>query len=208
MLGLASRLRKKLRPVDIQVRIDEISKQFTGAGWKNLPQELVDEILGHLLDNMRALKACSLTCRCLFGAVRPLIHQQLACLGSRPGRLKPKRSLFGPRKRHPGAFKQLLDADRLGILHYTRRLTLKSKHLHYYPRFNAGDMQEYLPHFGRSPSYRVSLSKHFIFPRLSRFSMNISACSSTLYDASTYEIPGARYRSFCISFASFHCLKT
>jgi len=38
----------KLRPVDIQHRVDDISKQFTGAGWKNLPQEIVDEIVDYL----------------------------------------------------------------------------------------------------------------------------------------------------------------
>ena len=143
--GFASGLWEKLRPVDIQGRICGISRQFAGAGWKNLPQELVDEILGYLLDDLRALKACSLTCRCLFSAARPLIHQRLVCLGSRPVHPKTKQSLFSRRKRDPGAFEQLIDADRLDILHYIRHLTLKSKLVMYSPRFKPGDIQEYLP---------------------------------------------------------------
>ena len=69
-------------PDGIWRRVDDISKQYTGAGWKNLPQELVDEILDYLLDDLKALKACSLTCKCLFGATRPLIHRRLICSGS------------------------------------------------------------------------------------------------------------------------------
>jgi len=146
LVGFASRLLIKLRPVDIQHRVDDISKQFTGAGWKNLPQEIVDEIMGLLLlDNFAALKACSLTCKRLFGATRPLIHQRLVCWGSAPNPIKPKRSLFSRRQREPGDFEQLIDRDRLGILRYTRHLTLRRKLMTsqlYYPK----DIQEYLPH--------------------------------------------------------------
>ena len=65
----------KLMPGGKQRRVDDISKQFTGAGWKHLLLELVDEILGYLLDDLDALRACSLTCKHLFGTTRPLIHQ-------------------------------------------------------------------------------------------------------------------------------------
>jgi len=51
----ASRMWKKPIPVDIQDRINEISIQFTGAGWKNLPQEPVDDILCYLLDYLLSL---------------------------------------------------------------------------------------------------------------------------------------------------------
>jgi len=144
-VGLASRLLTKLIPVNIQRRVDNISKQFTGGGWKNLPQELVDEIMAHLLDNLAALKACSLTCKRLFGATRPLIHRRLVCRGSRPNLPKPKISLFSSRKRLPGAFERLIDKDRLGILHYTRHLTLGPTDITG-PRYNPRDIQEYLPY--------------------------------------------------------------
>jgi len=145
-IGYASRLRIRLTPGGIQRRVDDISKQFTGAGWKSLPQELVDEILGYLLPgNLHTLKACSLTCKRLFGATRPLIHQRLVCLGSRPDPLKPKRHLFGRHRRGRGAFERLVDADRLGILRYTRRLTLRRANGFPGPYFYPRDLQEYLP---------------------------------------------------------------
>ena len=82
--GFASRLGINLIPLrDVRERVGDISKQFTGAGWKHLPQELVDEILGYLLDDLDAFKACSLICKLLFGATRPLIHERV-CLASRP----------------------------------------------------------------------------------------------------------------------------
>ena len=145
-VGFASRIWIKLTQGDIPCRVGDIPKQFPGAGWKNLPQELVDEILGYLLDNLGALKACSLTCKLLFGATRPLIHQRLVCMDPRPDFYRPKRTLFTRLKGSPGAFGQLVDADRSGILHYTRHLSLKPKRSSDRPRFHPRDVQEYLPH--------------------------------------------------------------
>jgi len=116
------------------------SKQFTGAGWKKLPQELVDEILGYLLDDPAALKVCSLTCKFLFGATRPLIHRRLAWLGSRPERRKPKISLFSRRKKDLGAFGWLVDVARSGVLRYTQYLTVKLEDKPLSPR----DIQKHL----------------------------------------------------------------
>ena len=143
---LASRLGIKLAPVDIQHRVDNISKQFIGAGWKNLPQELIDEILGYLRGDLLALKTCSLTCKHLFGATRPLIHRRLVCLGSIPEPVEPKRPLFSRRKKDPGVFEQLIDKDRFGVLRYTQHLTLKPSNMSSCPRYNTGDIREYLPH--------------------------------------------------------------
>jgi len=145
VLGYASHLCKNPTLVDIRDRINEISNQFTGAGWKNLPQELVDEILGYLLpDDLGALKAFSLTCKCLFGATRPLIHQQLVCVDSTPDH-NPKGSPLGCHEGDPGAFERLIDADRSGVLRFTRHLTLKPKDDSFSPHFEPGDLQEYLP---------------------------------------------------------------
>jgi len=105
----------------------------------------VDEILGHLTDDLDALKACSLTCKLLFGAARPLIHsrQRLVCFDSEPGSQKPKRFRFGRRRGgDPGAFAQLINGDRLDILHYARHLTIKAEDGPLVPR----NMQKYLPH--------------------------------------------------------------
>ena len=132
----------KLTPGGIQRRVGKTSKQFTGAGWKNMPQELVDEILGYLLADLDALKASSLTCKHLFGATRPLIHQRLVCLGSTPDPPKHKESLFSRRQRAPGMFERLIEADRSGVLHYTRHLTIKLEDGYLDQR----DVREHLPH--------------------------------------------------------------
>ena len=103
-----------------------------------------DEILSYLLDNLDALKACSLTCKRLFGATRPLIHQRLVCLDTRPGFLTLRQAQF-LRKRDPGAFERLVDADRLGVLCYTRHLTFKPTDGYAKLCFVPKDLQEYLP---------------------------------------------------------------
>ena len=42
-----------------------------------LPQEIVDRIMDALQDDLKALKACSLTCKAMFASTRHLIHQTL-----------------------------------------------------------------------------------------------------------------------------------
>jgi len=146
VLGHASRLWIKLIPGGIQRRVDGISKRFTsGAGWNNIPQELVDEILDYLLDDLLALKACSLTCKHLFGATRPLIHQRLVCSDSWPLYPKSKRLPFSRRKRESGAFDRLIHAGRSGILPYAQCLTFKPRNDPPSPGFNPRDMQKCLP---------------------------------------------------------------
>jgi len=133
-------------PGNIQPRFNDTSEEFIGGAWKNVPQELVDEVLGHLLEDLGALEACSLTCRFLFRATRPLIHQWLTCVYSRRVQSKPKIPLVSCRKRDPGAFERVIDADRLGVLPYTRHLTFKPDHAYFISLFNPTDLQEYLPH--------------------------------------------------------------
>jgi len=106
----------------------------------------VDEILSHLLDSLGALKAVSLTCKCLFGATRPFIHQRLVCVDLRPDSPIPKGFSLSRYKGDPEAFELLIDADSSGVLHYTRHLTFKPKRDSHNPHFEPGDLREYLPH--------------------------------------------------------------
>jgi len=136
----------------------------------------VDEIVGYLLDNLAALKACSLTCKRLFGATRPLIHQRLVCLG-RPN--KPKRSLFST----PGAFNELIDRDRLGILRYTRHLALIPTNYTGYtgPRYNPGDIQHYLPHLRSiTKLHTLTLVRFHLTPFIAVFDEHFGVFTSTL----------------------------
>ena len=52
-----------------------------------LPHEIVETIIGHLIYDVQALKACSLTCYSWYIAAFPYIHRTLA-LGDRSGGLK------------------------------------------------------------------------------------------------------------------------
>lgn len=168
---LASRLWVKVVPGGAQRRVDGISKRFTGAGWKHLPQELVDEILGYLVDDLSALKACSLTCKHLFGATRPLIHQRL-CLPSRPVLTpypKPRRCLISGRKRGSKSSKLWIDADCSGLLRYTRHITFGVEDSIFYPR----SMQDYLPYLRSITKLNgltlVTFHAHLFIPRFDRY---------------------------------------
>jgi len=147
-------------PGDIRERVDDISKKFTGAGWKNLPQELVDEVLGHLLHELNALKACSLTCKSLFGATRPIIHQRV-CLTPRPARMdntKPEGSPSSLRRNVSAALEPLVDADRSGLLRYVQYLTFKIGDGSFTPE----NMQTYLPHLQSITNLHTLTLKPFL----------------------------------------------
>ena len=99
------------------------------------------------MDDLRALKACSLICKHLFSATRPPVCQRLLCLGSGSEHPRPKGFLFSHHKREPGAFDQLIDADRLGTLRYPQHITFKPKNASFNPHFNPRDIQKYLSLF-------------------------------------------------------------
>ena len=140
-------MRQKLGLVDMQRRVYDISKRYTGGGWKDLPQEPVDEILGYLLSDLGTLKACSLTCKRLFGATRPLIHRRFVCSDSRSTLpTAPKLFLFSGRDIYPGPFGRLIDADRSGLLRYTRHLTFQPSSDSLKPSFGPIHLRVYLPH--------------------------------------------------------------
>jgi len=166
-------------PGSLRKRLDDISKQFTGAGWKNLPQELVDKILGYLLDDPDALKACSRTCKHLFGATRPIIHRRV-CLASKPTRMerpKPKGSLFSLRRGGHETFERLVHADRLGLLRYIRYLTFKTED----DSFTPENMQKYLSHLQSITNlHTLALSPFSIHPFIPVFHECFGMFTTTL----------------------------
>ena len=101
-----------------------------------MPQELVDEILGYLLGDLGTLKACSLTCKPLFGATRPIIHRRVF-LVSMPAWMVPR-----ARRECPDTFERLTDAERSGLLRYVKHLTFKLGD----GSFHSVNMQNHLPH--------------------------------------------------------------
>ena len=125
-----------------QYQVDDISKEFTGDGWKSLPQELMDAILNYLLDDVEALKACSLTCKRLFSATQPLVHWRTRLVSRLDERSYPIPTGFLLSFCRTG-FERLVDAERWDLLRYIRHLTLEVE----LGTFSSWHAQEYLPHF-------------------------------------------------------------
>lgn len=69
---LSGTMEESERQVDL-VRISSAAYH----GCMGLPQELIDYITDILHDDLRTLKACSLTCKAMFASARHLIHQTL-----------------------------------------------------------------------------------------------------------------------------------
>ena len=137
----------------------------------------MDGILLYLLDHLVALKACSLTCKSLFGATRPLIHRQFVCFGSRPGRPRRKKFLLPRPKRDPGAFGRLIYADRSGFLRHTLRLTIRMVD----GPLNPIDMQEYLPHLRSiTKLHSLTLDNFHVHPFIPVFDEHFGTFTNTL----------------------------
>ena len=119
----------------------------------------MDEIIGYLLGDLNALKACSLTCKPLFGATRPIIHQR-ARFPLRLARVehpKPKGSRFSLRRGGPEAFERLIDVERSGLLRYTQHLTFQVGGR----VFDLANMQMYLPYLGSITNLHTLTLAHF-----------------------------------------------
>ena len=137
----------------------------------------MDEIIDYLLDDLDALTACSLTCKRLFGATRHFIHQRLVCSDSRLDHTKPRRSRLGRRKRSPGAFERLIDAERAGVLHFTQHLAFKAEDGSLDPR----NLEKYLPHLRSiTKLHTLTLSTFHANPFVPVFDENFGMFTNTL----------------------------
>ena len=198
---------------DIRERVDNASKQFSGAGWKHLPQELVDEILGWLRDDLCALKACSLTCKPLFSATRPIIHKRVCLVPSlswierhkrstnhniwitaeRDFPDESRRSLSIFRRRDPETLKRMANADRSGLLSHIRHITFKMEGT----SFNPGNIHKYHPRL-RSMTNLLSLT---LMPfRAFRAVPLFSECFTFLpipYNTPTHETDTSQINNSC-----------
>ena len=113
----------------------KIAKTFP-AGWKNLPQELVDKILAYLEDNFRSLVSCSKSCKALFCSTRPLIHRTL-CLST--GHLTDRHRSC---RLNRAQLDNLRLAERAQVLQYTTLLIIRLG-LDFVP----GNLRPYLQYF-------------------------------------------------------------
>ena len=55
----------------------DLNTMVIDGTWKNLPQEIVDHITFMLRNDLKSLKACSLTCKAMFASTRHLIHRKI-----------------------------------------------------------------------------------------------------------------------------------
>ena len=68
------------RNLHIEPLVDLSTMAINGT-WKNLPQEIVDHIMFMLGNDLKSLKACSLTCKTMFISTRCLIHRKIRLTG-------------------------------------------------------------------------------------------------------------------------------
>ena len=112
----------KEQPVDL----DLISATLHN-GCMGVPQELVDGIVNMLFDDLRALKACSLTCKSMFASARPLIHQKLY-LNLQNADIARTEATEKKTRYKPGnhVFSFLTFMGEHGLLRYTRQIHIGS----------------------------------------------------------------------------------
>jgi len=109
-----------------------------------LPREVIEEILNFLHKEIKTLKACSLTCRALFSAVRGLIHGKVRWKVYRPSRLVDRIALkvLQSRRSHEAHMRLLSMAGKRRLLGYAQELIIDIG-----PSFAPETLEVYLPHF-------------------------------------------------------------
>ena len=98
---------------------------ITIAGtWKDLPQEIVDHIVFVLRNDLKSLKACSLTCKAMFVTTRRLIHRRISLTSERNWEVLtlPEKQRYIREDRQGIAIKVLSTIAAHGLLQYGRHL--------------------------------------------------------------------------------------
>lgn len=113
-------------------------------GCMGLPQELVDFIVEMLYDDIRALKACSLTCKAMFASTRHLIHQILYLTPQNNQRLLflEEEAHYQGKDRLDVQLRFLSSMGERGFLRYTRQVHIRGFH-----SFTPGILLPHLHHF-------------------------------------------------------------
>lgn len=130
---------------------------FTGD-FKGLPQEIVDEILEYLENDMRTLKACSLTCKGLFRSARRIIHRRLRVVGPGKAITVDELELQEYEAANRSQLRTLSEAAKCGLFHYAWELTIRVGE-----EFTPDNLRPYLPQF-QSFTRLTSLTLHHFDP--------------------------------------------
>ena len=126
-------------PLDLSVIV------ITGT-WKGLPQEIVDHIVFMLRNDLRSLKACSLTCKAMFISTRHLIHSKIYLTSEQNWEIltlrEKQRYIRG--ERQGIAIKVLSDIAAHGLLPYGQHLFINLN-----KNFTPGNLKPFNDHFQR-----------------------------------------------------------
>ena len=132
-------------PIDLH----ELCISYRYVGAMGLPRDIIEEISHFLHKDVRALKACSLTCRALFSAVRRLIHRRVSLAtrkDHRPRKLVDRivAKVFPSRGRrvHEANMRYLSAAGKRRLLGYAREVYIDIGQ-----SLVPETLEAYLPHF-------------------------------------------------------------
>ncbi|KAF9650490.1 hypothetical protein BDM02DRAFT_3111993 [Thelephora ganbajun] len=130
-------------PVDLY----NLCISYQNIGAMGLPRDIIERIIRFLHKDIRTLKACSLTCRAFFSAVRRLIHRRVRlvtwksyCPFKLVDRIAAK--VLRGRKVHEAHMRHLSTAGKCGLFGYARELLINIG-----PSFAPETLEVYLPYF-------------------------------------------------------------
>ena len=112
--------------------------------WKNLPQEIVDHIVFMLRNDLKSLKACSLTSKAMFVSTRHVIHRKICLTWERNWDLLtiPEKQKYIRGERQDIAVRVLSAIAAHGLLPYARHL-----YIHLNRNFTTANLQPFNDHF-------------------------------------------------------------
>ena len=114
--------------------------------WKGLPQEVVDHIMFMLRDDLKSLKACSLTCKAVFISTRRFIHRRIYLTSEKNWEVLTlrERQRYIRGDRQGIAIKVLSGIAAYGLLPYGRHLYINLN-----KNFTPANLQPFNDHFQR-----------------------------------------------------------
>ena len=126
-------------PADLHL----ISAVGVHCGCMSLPQELLDHIMEMLCDDLRALKACSLTCKAMFTSTQRLIYQTLHLTARNNEKVLIEERIKDPHQRSDyHGLRYLSFMGERGLLRYTRHIRIRDRGI-----FTPDTLLHHLHHF-------------------------------------------------------------
>ena len=176
------------QPVDLSLISTAIHR-----GCMGLPQELVDQIVDMLRDDLRALKACSLTCKPFFASTRHLIHQALY-LTKRNNqsvltREEEQKILQSPGTYHDLKLRLVSYMGERGLFQYTRRVHIRNGYI-----FTPRTLLPHIHHFQSMDRVHTLTIAHYDAPSWANYHHTCFVHFYPTLTSLTLSRPYGRYR--------------